>query len=294
MTVTIGIPFSSESIRDLEFSIRSVFSQSYSDWKLLLVADNASKQLVEHVRRIDDPRVTLIADGRWEGLPTRLNQISRLATTEILFRMDGDDVMHPDRVATQVQALDSEPSFDVIGSQAYVIDESGALRGGYVNKEFPETPRAHMRGGAFIHPTVAARTEWFLRHPYDPTMHRAEDRALWLSASPSSRFARLESRLLFYRVGSRLSYARYAVSSRGDRKAIRTHGPGLVGYRETMMRLLTSRLKQARYLAVSLDSAGLYRRRLDPLDASATLVAERALALSQTATVPGWDEARST
>lgn len=289
MTVTIGVPFSRESRRDLEHSVRSVFAQSYSDWELVLVADGASPELVEHVRRIDDPRVRLVADGRSEGLASRLNQVANLTTTELLFRMDGDDVMHPDRVATQVRALEEDAAFSVIGSRAYVIDETGSLRGGFVNKPFPKTAREHMSGTAFIHPTVAGRTEWFLRHPYDPAMKRAQDRALWLSASSSSAFGRVESPLLFYRIGTKLTYSRYALSSHYDRRAIRTYGPGLVGYPQTAARLLLSILKQARYRASSIDTDQLYSRLLAPLSTSAWSDAENALAKSQASAVPGWD-----
>lgn len=291
MTVTIGIPFANESRRVLEFSIRSVFAQSYSDWQLLLVADNASPQLVEHVRKINDSRVRLVADGRSEGLASRLNQIANLATTDILFRMDGDDVMHPDRISMQVSALDREPALDVVGTRAYVVDETGALRGGFVNKPFPRTPREHIRGTAYIHPTVAGRTDWFLRHPYDPVMKRGQDRALWLSASSSSNFDRVESPLLFYRVGTKLTYSRYALSSRYDRKAIRSYGPGLVGYPMTAARILLSLSKQARYRLPSIGADRLYERKLAPLSASAWSEAEQALAKSQAAVVPGWDDA---
>lgn len=291
MTVAIGIPFANESRRDLECSVRSVFAQTHSDWQLLLVADNASKQLVDHARKIEDSRVSVVADGRARGLASRLNQIANLATTEILFRMDGDDVMHPDRVAMQLSALNHDPTLDVVGSRAYVIDETGALRGGFANKTFPQTPREHIRAAAFVHPTVAGRTEWFLRNPYDPAMKRAQDRALWLSTSSSSNFDRLDSSLLFYRVGTKLTYARYALSSHYERESIRSHGPGLVGYPETAARLLLSFAKQARYRLPSIGADDLYGRKLAPLSDLEWSEAELSLARSQAAAVPGWDPA---
>ena len=48
------------------------------------------------------PRVCVLSDGVNRGLAERLNQITGLAESEFVARMDADDLMHPDRLRRQI------------------------------------------------------------------------------------------------------------------------------------------------------------------------------------------------
>src|SRR4051794_20441310 len=105
--VTIGIPFHDEE-RFLEQAITSVLRQSFADFELLLIDDGSTDRSLEIARSFDDPRIEVTADGRRRFLAARLNEITRRARGELIARMDGDDVAHPERLSRQLALLDAD------------------------------------------------------------------------------------------------------------------------------------------------------------------------------------------
>src|SRR6185295_6713297 len=176
--VSIGLPFH-DAAATLPDAIRSIFAQSFEDWELLLVDDGSNDGSLACARSIRDPRVSVHSDGVNRQLSYRLNQIASLARGEYLARMDADDLMHPDRLALQVQRLRERPAIDVLGTAACAIDASARPLG--IRGERPPGPsvRSVLHDGGFVHPSVIARAAWFREHPYDPSYVRAEDLELW-------------------------------------------------------------------------------------------------------------------
>src|SRR5690606_12105870 len=84
--VTIGIPFFNPGPL-IEDAVRSVFSQTFSDWELILLDDGSTDESLRRVQQIRDPRVKVYSDGRNKGLVTRLNEITQLASGKYLARM---------------------------------------------------------------------------------------------------------------------------------------------------------------------------------------------------------------
>jgi glycosyltransferase involved in cell wall biosynthesis len=294
MTVTIGLPFSAQPLEQLVAAVRSVFAQTDPDWMLLLVADGAPAATLAAMREIEDPRVEVVDGGEQRGLAPRLNEIATRTRTSLLFRMDADDVMHPDRVLIQRAAL-MEGAADVVGTRAFVIDQHTHLRGSFVEPPLPDRPDGYLRSNAFTHPTVAGRTEWFRSHRYDEALTRSQDKALWMTAQADSAFLKLDGRLLFYRIDDRLDPRKQAVSSHFDRQLLLRYGPSLFGRRAVWRAVMRSRLKQAAFALASVggQSAHLFQRKLEPLRPQEHGRSVEALIRSVSAAVPGWAPAQT-
>lgn len=213
--VTVGIPFFNAGATLLG-SIRSVFAQTFTDWDLLLIDDGSTDNSLEIARSIDDKRVRVISDGANRGLVYRLNQMISLARAPYFARMDADDLMHPERLARQLDHLHHHPDVDIIGSAAYVIDRDD-LPYGIRGDRSAGGQTAGIRLG-FIHPTVVGKTDWFHRNSYSAEYIRAEDLELWLRADPKTVCARLLEPLLFYREPLEFQPAKYRASCRTVRK----------------------------------------------------------------------------
>src|SRR5690606_23163135 len=151
---TIGIPFSQEKPEYFMMSVKSVFAQSCEDWELLLVADNASRELRELAKRINDPRVTVIDDGRAIGLAARLNQIAMKASGDFLVRMDADDIMHPRRLEESLRVIASSESAAILSSGAYQIDEDTSVLGRFAVNPLTRRRLDLFFSSPIIHPTV--------------------------------------------------------------------------------------------------------------------------------------------
>ncbi|MHB9035609.1 MAG: glycosyltransferase family 2 protein [Armatimonadota bacterium] len=257
MIITIGIPFlnSKDTLPD---AIRSVFAQSFEDWELILVDDGSSDGSIDIAYAVDDPRVRIISDGVNRGLAFRLNEIARLAQGSCLARMDADDIMHPNRLACQVEFLNANPQIDLVGTAIYTIDAANNPVGLRCMDPIATDAVSVLKGGLFMHPTVAGRAEWFLNNPYDESFLGSEDHELWFRTFRYTSFGKLRVPLLYYRENIRnpQGYLKhYLKAARYRRMAVATYGPSLIGRPQCALLLADSYLKGELYRAATMLGA---------------------------------------
>lgn len=204
--VSIAIPFYNAE-KYLSQAINSVINQTYTNWILFLVDDGSKDSSLNIAKDFEkkDERIKVFSDGQNKNLGFRLNEIPSLVNTKYLARMDADDIMHPNRIEKQVEVLESHPEIDVLGTNAYSIDENNkviGIRMAYENEEVVNVQH-------FIHPTIIAKTDWFRQNPYDVDAVRLEDAELWYRTHKDNVFRVLTSPLLFYREFSGEYYKKY-------------------------------------------------------------------------------------
>lgn len=217
--VTIAIPFYNAETY-LELAIVSVLSQTFTDFTLLLIDDGSTDSSLKIAQKyLDDKRVKVISDGKNMNLGNRLNQISGLAETEYLARMDADDIMHPQRIEKQLRILKNNPDIDVLGTNAYSIDENNDV----VGQRMDFSSDALVSVTTFIHPTIIAKTEWFANNLYDVSALRIEDSELWLRTSDRYIFKSTSEPLLFYREIGDQYYKKYFKGFPGILYMLRKH-----------------------------------------------------------------------
>lgn len=206
--ITIGLPFYNDE-KYLELAIRSVLKQSFTDWTLILLDDGSTDGSLKIAQQYasKDKRIQLISDGENKHLAYRLNQLAQLSQTKYLARMDADDIMHPKRIETQLEILEAHPEIDVLGTNAYSIDEQNNVQGIRMLYDFKEAKLIDVKG--FIHPTIMAKTAWFSANPYDTKMVKAQDYELWQRTCDSSKFRVYTVPLLFYREFGKDFYKKY-------------------------------------------------------------------------------------
>ena len=288
--VTVGLPFRNPG-KYFELALASVFSQTFTDWELLLVDDGSDDDSLTLARGVRDARGSVVADGLQVGLSARLNQIAQLARGEYLARMDADDLMHPNRLRRQVEALDADQTLDVTGTATYSLDATGVVNGVRGLARADTSPAAVVARVPFIHPTVTGRTVWFHRHPYDGRFVRAEDHELWCRTASSSRFMKINKPLYFYREGGPGALDKYIRSCRTDRSIYRLYGAEARGRIWTEWMVLLSHLKAATYSIAVLANleAELLSLRNAELTADDRAEASCALATIRSTHVEGLD-----
>ena len=242
--VTVGLPFFDEA-RHLGGAIRSVLAQSFTDFELLLVDDGSRDDSLAIARSFRDPRIRLIADGARRHLPARLNEIVRSAGTPYVARMDADDVIHPARLARQVELLRARPSCDAVGTwvaladgheRVFAVGESGPL---------PASPRDALLHGILPHATLLGKRAWFAENPYDEALTRAEDRDLWCRTAATAHFAVVPECLYVVRVDvdKRSFLDSYVEGQRQNRLILAEYGPTLLGRLGTSRRIALTHAK---------------------------------------------------
>lgn len=175
--VTVGLScFNEEAF--VVHAVSSILAQTFEDWELIAIDDGSSDATADLLRKIRDPRVRVIVDGRHKGLAARLNEIAALAVGRYVARMDGDDVSHPRRLERQVDYLDAHPEIDVLGTGMAIIDRRGQVSG---LRLLPEDAFASEEP-LIAHATICCRKDWIRSHPYNERNPRCEDWELWRSA----------------------------------------------------------------------------------------------------------------
>ncbi|MBW4665954.1 MAG: glycosyltransferase family 2 protein [Cyanomargarita calcarea GSE-NOS-MK-12-04C] len=212
--LSIGISFKNPGSY-FKLALQSIFAQTFTNWELILIDDGSTDDSLTIAKSIQDPRVRVYSDGESKGLNIRLNQIVQLANAPYFFRMDADDIMHPQRLEKQYQALLQHDDNTVIGTAAYSIDANSRVVGFRASRQIQET--GFDARHSFFHPTVAASTAWFRRNPYSENFiyQRSQDAELWCRTTSNTKFINLPEPLLYYREDGVFSFNNYIGTTLG-------------------------------------------------------------------------------
>jgi glycosyltransferase involved in cell wall biosynthesis len=238
--VTIGLPVYNPG-KNFANALRSIFCQTYLNWELLVVDDGTTDGSISLLNTLADPRVKIYSDGQNRGLSWRLNQITQEAQGEIIVRMDADDLMHPNRIKSLVRFLEGNRTVDLVSSAALSLNQKLEVVGRSARKDAWK-PSAYevLKSGGVIHSSIAARRDWFLRHPYRSEYGRAEDRELFARAIGTSRFYYLDEPLYYYVHIGNVRPKAYLQSYSTERRILREYGPKLIGRSQTSKLILRS------------------------------------------------------
>lgn len=126
--VSIVIPAyrSASFIRE---TIESVLAQTWTDYELV-IADHSSDDDTQAVMEefADAPRVRLLPPTpRGGGAQANWNRVSEAAEGEYLKLLPADDLLEPEALARQVEALDRYPSAVLVASHRAMIDADGRV-----------------------------------------------------------------------------------------------------------------------------------------------------------------------
>jgi glycosyltransferase involved in cell wall biosynthesis len=210
--ITIGLPVYNAALF-LHDCIHSILNQSFVNFELLIVNDGSKDESIDIIESFTDKRITLINDGLNKGLPKRLNEITQLAKGDFIVRMDADDIMHIDRLKTQLNILLENSFIDVLGSNAYSINEHNEIIGARMPLKTENNDLLKVLG--FIHPTIIGKSIWFKNNLYDEKAIRCEDAELWNRVNTKSNFYCTSIPLLFYREFGGDYYKKYIGTLKG-------------------------------------------------------------------------------
>lgn len=181
----------------VEEAIRSVLKQTYRDFELLVVDDGSTDDTLEQVKAIEDPRIRIAAFPENVGLAENLNRGLTLIDTELVSRMDGDDIAEPDWLETGIKVLDSHPDIDICSFGFQFFGTKTSL------VRFPEhheDSKAQMLFGCTVIVPVMRRKVFTDNNLcYLTETFPAEDYSLWARAYRVARVYNVQRTLFHYR-----------------------------------------------------------------------------------------------
>ena len=180
----------------------SLFDQTFSDFELLVLNEyGSSKEGLEVVKMFEDDRIRIIQNKEKLGLADSLNLGIREAKGEYLARIDGDDLARSDRFALQVEFLDKNREYGLVGS----LQHHFGINTDYVHnvpKEHKDILAGLIYDCLVCHSTIMIRKKAFIDNNlfYDKAK-QAEDYELWTRACKIFKFYNIPEVLGEYRVG---------------------------------------------------------------------------------------------
>jgi glycosyltransferase involved in cell wall biosynthesis len=190
----------------LRAAVDGILAQTFRDFEFVIIDDGStdgSTQMLQAYAAAD-PRIVLVSRPN-TGYAIALNEALALAAGEFVARMDADDVSLPDRLARQMEYLQSHPNCVVVGAAVRFIAADGTpiARGFRRPRGHEEIDAFHLRrmNSALAHPTVMMRRNAVVAvGGYRPEFEPAEDLDLWLRLAERGRLANSGEVLLEYRV----------------------------------------------------------------------------------------------
>jgi exopolysaccharide production protein ExoQ len=176
----------------LEETIKSILTQTFTDWKLIIVDDGSTDETRTLLDRYEDgERIIVIAPGEHDGIAKARNKALQIALgkvgdlrSEYIAIVESDSRSLPERFAREVAYLNDHAEVHVVASQVGGFSAHGVSRPRFLYPEEPEAIQRRFARGRMAVPfpsamirswcfdrfgdfrddlPYAADLEWFLR-----------------------------------------------------------------------------------------------------------------------------------
>ncbi len=194
----------------LRQAVDSILGQTFEDFEFIIIDNHSTDHTSELLRSVPDPRIVLTRPASPESIAGALNHGSRLVTTDLIARMDADDIAHPRRLEVQMDFMRRQPDVGILGTQVRPINTAGEP----ISAEHFRKPETHADiswrlffGCPLWHPTVIMRKSlldslgWYGSDTIaGREAYSGEDYDLWCRAIRTTRIHNLPDTLLDYRI----------------------------------------------------------------------------------------------
>ena len=198
MKATILIPNYNNASFLIE-CLTSIKEQTYTDFNILIIDDASTDNSVNIITEFDDFRITLIKKSKNSGIIDSLNIGLEAIDSEYIIRMDGDDIMHKDRVKKLISFMDKNEDIGVCGSG---IQHFGISNDTIIYEQSPIQNHTNLIFGHSVgHASVILRTTIIKNNniTYSKGYTYIEDYKLFYDLSQVTKMTSIPDILYYYR-----------------------------------------------------------------------------------------------
>jgi len=188
-----------DTIKD---SINSILNQTFSDFELIIANDGSTDNTKEIVLSFIDPRIILI-DMENKGPSIARDIAIKKSKGKYLAILDSDDIALPERLQKQVNFLENNKDYILVGSNAIILDRdenyvwtsTNPLTWEEIGKKFPYA--------SFYHSSVMFTAEAYkLSGGYytENKLYIFEDSLLWNKMKEFGKMSNIKEPLIKYRL----------------------------------------------------------------------------------------------
>lgn len=198
--------------RYIRSAIESVLSQTFEDFELLVSDDGSGDDTANVVAKIDDPRLSFVANPVNRGAGIITNELIARARGEFIALLNSDDEWVSDKLERQIRILDAQPSLGACFTRAQWIDAKGEKIGddqlGY-GEVFNKENRSQamwlrfffFNGNCLCHPSIVIRKSCYdILGGYDNRLRQLPDFEMWVRLVKRWPIHIMDDRLLRFRI----------------------------------------------------------------------------------------------
>lgn len=184
----------------LKEAITSILNQTYLNFEFIIINDGSTDQSEEIIISYKDSRIVYKKNPENFGLIKTLNLAFSMAKGKYIARMDADDVSHPDRLLKQVDFLEHNQDYGLVGTGVNLLNSEKLQLLYHTNHDSIKFALAFYC--PFIHPSVMIRRAVIegMDVVFDNQYLHAEDYELWTRLVFKTKMANIPEYLLDYRM----------------------------------------------------------------------------------------------
>lgn len=187
----------------LRESIESILTQSFKNFEFIVINDGSTDNSLQIINSFNDKRIVLI-NQKNTGLAVALNNGIKTAKGKYIARMDADDISVATRLEMQLDFMENNQEYVIIGSNAIVIDQNAnyvyttdlPTIDGQLRKLLPSSP--------FMHSSVMVKKNSIEECGYYyeaiSKLYSFEDVILWNKLCKLGAIANIKTPLIKYRI----------------------------------------------------------------------------------------------
>jgi glycosyltransferase involved in cell wall biosynthesis len=188
--------------KTIKETIESVLNQSFTDFELIVINDGSIDKTLAVLETIDDSRLKVFSFPN-AGVSVSRNRGLEQAKGEFISFLDADDLWTPDKLETQLKALQENPQAAVAYSWSDWVDESGEFlrAGGHI------TANGKVYEQLLVRDFIESGSNPLIRKQaldevgnFDPSVTPAEDWDMWLRLAARYEFIAVPYPQILYRV----------------------------------------------------------------------------------------------
>ncbi len=232
MTISVLISvYKKDEAKFLDKAISSIWTeQTLKPNKLVLVEDGPISDdlrfIIDKWKNEIGENMTIIRHEINQGLTKSLNDGINIIDTDLIARMDSDDISCPNRFKQQVDFLENNPHIDIVGGSLQEFNEdSDCINIRHYPSTHEEVVNTMHKICPLAHPTVMMRKRIFdngLR--YNEKYRNSQDIALWFDAVCAGfKIANLQEVTILFRFASNV-YSRRSKAKALNEFRIYTNG----------------------------------------------------------------------
>jgi glycosyltransferase involved in cell wall biosynthesis len=184
-------------------AIEGILNQTFKDFELIVVNDCSTDRTLEILKEYQkkDNRIKILSNEKNLKVSATANRGIKEAKGEYIVKQDADDWSYPDRIAKQVEYMDTHQEVVLSSGNMEMCDENMTVKN---RTHFPtshkEIMKVLLQFNPMVHSAMIYRRKTFLEVGGYDKINTSEDYLLTMKMASKGKLGNLEDVLVKYRV----------------------------------------------------------------------------------------------